>query len=116
VSGTILIRGLRVAARVGVPDEERREPQELELDLELRPRVEFESMADRVEATIDYDAVCRAVAEFAAEGEWRLIETLAAELGGMVRSRFGAEAVMVEVRKFILPQTRWVGVRWGGGD
>ena len=43
--------------------------------------------------------------------EWRLIETLAGEIADLVRREFGADSVAVEVKKLILPETRYVSVR-----
>jgi phosphoglycolate phosphatase/dihydroneopterin aldolase len=40
-----------------------------------------------------------------------LIETLADEVAGLIIAEFGALSVEVELRKFILPQTRHVAVR-----
>ena len=42
---------------------------------------------------------------------WKLIEKLAADIAALVLSDFGAEAVSVEVKKFIIPETRHVSVR-----
>lgn len=108
--GWIHVRGLKVATRIGVPDEERSEPQTLELNLAMRPVRSFGEMEDEVDRTIDYHAVSLAVEALAAKGERRLVETLADEVAELVLGRFGAAAVRVEIRKFILPQTDWVGV------
>ena len=40
-----------------------------------------------------------------------MIEKLAADIAALVLSDFGAEAVSVEVKKFIIPETRHVSVR-----
>ena len=107
----ILINGLRVGTRIGVPEEERAEVQQLEIDLRIGSATAFESMNDDIRRTIDYADVCRCVEELAAERPRALIETLAFEAGCMVVDGFGAPWVEVEIRKFILPQTRSVGVR-----
>jgi dihydroneopterin aldolase len=110
---TILIADLEVAYRVGVPDEERARPQRLLLSLEMEVPAGFGAAAagDDLLRTIDYHAVCRRLQGLGEGREWRLIETLAVEIAERVRDEFGAGRVRVEVRKFILPETRYVGVR-----
>ena len=109
-AGWIHVRGLRVMTSIGVPVEERAEPQELHLDLSMRPSRAFGEMRDEVDRTIDYHAVSLAVEALAGKGERKLIETLADEVADLVLRDFGAVSVRVEIRKFILPQTEWVGV------
>ena len=107
----ILIAGLRVKTRIGVPDEERLDEQELEFDLRIQPARAFVEMQDRLEDTIDYAKVCERVAEIASAKPRKLIETLADEIADMILNEFHARRVEVELRKFILPQTRHVAVR-----
>jgi len=42
---------------------------------------------------------------------WRLIEKLAADIAELMLTEFHPRAVTVEVRKFIIPETRYVAVR-----
>lgn len=107
----IVIKSLAVQARVGVPDEERRLPQRLLLDITLTPRAAFEELQDDIAQTADYDAAARRIAAFAAERPRRLIETLAAEIATLLLAEFSVTAVEVEIRKFILPDTEYVAVR-----
>ncbi len=108
----IWIRGLRVQTWIGVPDAERAEPQEVVLDVGIEPSLGFEAMGDEIGHTVDYDAVARRIETLAAERPRRLIETLAAETARLVVAEFSARSVTVEVRKFILPQTDHVAVRF----
>lgn len=107
---TIHVRGLEIETRIGVPEAERAVPQVLKVDLEMTPAAAFEVMVDEVGRTIDYHRVCVEVRKLAAGGERRLIETLASEIAGLVIRDFGARRVRVRIRKFILPETEWVGV------
>jgi dihydroneopterin aldolase len=107
----ILISGLRVRANIGVPDEERAEMQELEFDLHIHTTLAFEQMEDTLSKTIDYAQVCQRVSEIAAEKPRNLIETLADEVATTILAEFAALRVEVELRKFILPETRHVSVR-----
>lgn len=107
----ILISGLRVRANIGVPEKERAEIQELEFYLRIRTALAFDQMEDTLSKTIDYARVCQRVSEIAAEKPRNLIETLADEVAGKIVAEFEALSVEVELRKFILPETRHVAVR-----
>jgi FolB domain-containing protein len=107
----ILIDSLRVKTWIGVPDAERIEAQEIEIDLRIRSMRNFTEMQDDISLTVDYAAVCQRVSELARERPRRLIESLAQEIGDMILNEFGATSAEVEIRKFILPETRHVGVR-----
>jgi 7,8-dihydroneopterin aldolase/epimerase/oxygenase len=107
----ICIDSLRVRTHIGVPDEERAAGQELEIDLRIEPAIDFSGMEDDISRTIDYALVCDRIAELAAARPRNLIETLAGDIADLILRDFGARSVEVEVRKFILPQTRHVAVR-----
>lgn len=108
---TIIIQDLEVAYRVGVPDSERAVPQRLLICLELGVDLARAATSDRLEDTIDYYAVTRHLLAFGDGRSWRLIEKLAADIAESILGRFHPQSVVVEVRKFILPETRHVGVR-----
>ena len=108
----ILIDSLRVKTWIGVPDAERMEAQEIEIDIRIQPTRSFAEMQDDISLTVDYAAVCQRVSEVAAERPRRLIESLAQEICEMILKEFAATSAEVEIRKFILPETRYVAVRW----
>lgn len=107
----IRIAGLRLHTHIGVPDEERAEPQTLEADIVIRVAGRFEAMADEISATIDYAAAAARLQQLAASKPRRLIETLAAEMAECMLSEFHAAGVTVDLRKRILPETDHVAVR-----
>lgn len=98
-------------ARVGVPEEERATPQRLEICIELDRDLIAASQSDRIEETIDYHAVCQRVVGLLKQRSWKLIEALAGDLAEAIRKEFGANRVRITVKKFILPETRYVAVR-----
>ncbi|MGA3180912.1 MAG: dihydroneopterin aldolase [Verrucomicrobiota bacterium] len=104
----IAIHDLTVFLRVGVPDEERAQPQRLSLTVEMEH--DFSGLGDTLDRTIDYQAVSRRLSRFGEERSWKLIETLAVELAEMILREFHPARVTVEVKKFILPETRHVSV------
>lgn len=107
----ILISKLELRTRVGVTGEERGLPQRILASLVLEPEKGFAGINDRLDCTVDYAAVARAVTELAHSGERALVETLAEDIAAMLIHRFRLEAVEVELRKFVLPDTEFVGVR-----
>ena len=108
----IVIDSLRAKTWIGVPDAERMEAQEIEMDIRIQPRRSFAEMQDDISLTVDYAAVCQRVSELTQERPRRLIESLAQEICEMILKEFAATSAEVEIRKFILPETRYVAVRW----
>ena len=108
---TIFIEKLELLTRIGVTSEEREQPQRVTVSLLLEPRAGVSSLADCLEKTVDYTKVCVAVKEIACAGERQLIETLAEEIASELLRRFHLSAVEVEARKFVVPDTAFVGVK-----
>lgn len=109
-SDQIFIRGLKVSCHVGVPDEERAEAQELLINTTFSPFESEGSLNDNIAGTIDYYAVSVRIGEVASEKPRKLIETLAEDFAEMILSEFAVSTVTIEIEKFIMPNTRCVGV------
>lgn len=108
---TITITDLEVFYCVGVPDEERAQPQRLLLTVEMEHDFRSAATEDELGGTIDYYAVTQRLLKFGDGVHWKLIETLAVDVAQMLLEDFGPSRVSVEVKKFIIPQTRHVSVR-----
>ena len=108
---TITLVDLEVHYRVGVPDAERAQAQRLLLTVEMQRDFSRAAASDDLRETIDYYAVSRRLLTFGEDRSWKLIEKLATDIAALVLADFGAEAVSVEVKKFIIPETRYVSVR-----
>lgn len=109
-SDFITIQNLRAITRVGVPNSERGEPQEVSICLRLCPSGSLTGLGDEIGATVDYYQVSQRVLKVAADGERRLIETLAEDVATALLQDFELREVTVEIRKFILPETEYVAV------
>jgi len=110
-SDAIFVSALELSAHIGVPDEERAEPQRLTASLALVPKRDFRNLGDDLALTVDYFALTRRLRKLAAERPRKLIETLAEELAACVLKEFAVAEVEVVVRKYILPDTECVAVR-----
>lgn len=100
----IELRGLRVLARCGAGNEERATPQPLEVDLDVVADLAPAGRSDRLADTVDYGAVCRAVAQAATAAPVALLEHLAERLAAAVLDGDQrVEAVTVSVRKLRPP-------------
>jgi dihydroneopterin aldolase len=107
----IIIKELEVFMRVGVPEAERAKAQRLLVTVEMDHDFTAAAAHDRLEATIDYHAVAVRLAGFGRRRSWKLIETLAVDMAEMILREFKPKRAGIEIKKFILPQTRHVSVR-----
>lgn len=106
----ITIQDLEVLYRVGVPDSERAHPQKLLLTLELSLDLSQAASRDELSETVDYDALSQEILQFGQGRSWKLIETVADQIAGLALRREPVKAVTVEVKKFVIPQARYVSV------
>jgi phosphoglycolate phosphatase len=106
----IRINGLEVRTCIGVSDEERAQPQKLLLDVALES--DFRGLGDDIARATDYAAAAEWLRSECACREVRLLETLAESLAAGLLERFPrVSAANIEIRKFVLPETRDVSVR-----
>jgi len=106
----ITIVDLEVFFCVGVPDEERAQPQRLLITVDMSYDFSSAAVTDRVTKTIDYFEVAQKVIKFGEGRNWKLIEKVATEVADLVLNDFHPETVMVLVKKFPLPQAAHVSV------
>jgi dihydroneopterin aldolase len=106
----ISIVDIEVFYRVGVPDAERAQPQRLLLTVEMESGFSKAAKTDSIADTIDYFAVSQLLLKFGEGKSWKLVEKLAADIADAVLSEFKPQSVIVEVKKFPIPQARHVSV------
>lgn len=106
----ISIVDLEVFYCVGVPDEERARPQRLLLTVEMEFDFSAAAKSDSIADTIDYFAVSQRLLKFGEGKNWKLIEKLAADICEMILAEFRPQSVSAEVKKFVIPQARYVSV------
>lgn len=106
----IEINDFELHFKVGVPDEERAVPQKLLITIRLHTDFNAAAVADDLRHTIDYYRLTRELIEWGKQREWKLIETLASQISDWILKNFQPAKVEVQIKKFILPDTKYVGV------
>jgi len=106
----ITIVDLEVFFNVGVTDEERAKPQPLLVTVDMEFDFSSAAESDHITRTIDYSRVARQVLKYGQNRRWKLIEKLANDLADMILSKFKPQGVIVEVKKFPIPEARFVSV------
>ena len=93
------LRGLSIYTHHGVSDAEQEVGQRLEIDVSFDVPDCDAVLTDRVEDTIDYDAVADIVALAATERSYRTLERLAHVIGERLMERYGCDTVRVRAAK-----------------
>jgi 7,8-dihydroneopterin aldolase/epimerase/oxygenase len=107
----IQIRDLRVETLIGIHKRERHVAQTVSIDLEIGLPGTAVFKSDKVADTIDYEQVALKIRALAADGHYRLVETLAERIARLLLEEFGAPWVKVSVAKIgVLANARFVGV------
>ena len=109
----ITIVDLELFLCVGVTEQERARPQRLLVTVEMNRDVTSACLSDRIEETINYQEVADGLLKFGEGRSWKLIEKLADNIADWVFEHYKPQAVMVEVKKFVIPQARFVSVSVG---
>lgn len=95
----IFIHDQRVPCRVGISEDERRQPQgvivDVDLFLDLRRAAKTRDLTD----TIDYREARLLISGVASKGQFKLLETLAEEIAVLLMAKFDIHRVAVKVRK-----------------
>lgn len=108
-SADLRVHGFHVRVRLGCTEAERAFPQVVRLDLRVRSRVEAAVATDDVAHAVDYSRIAELIHARAAEGEWRLLETLAVDIGQRILPLSRAiEEVEVTVTKTIFAEASGV--------
>jgi dihydroneopterin aldolase len=107
---SVHIEQLEVFGRVGVTENERSAPQRLALTITLWPGTAFNELEDDISCTVNYSAAADAARDFVRDNSFKLIETLGDALASHLLKTFSINKLEIEVRKFVLPQAKYVAV------
>ena len=106
----IIISDLEAFYQVGVTDQERAKPQRLLISVEMLHDFKAAISSDNLGGTIDYFSVSQRLLHFGEETQWQLIETLAHDIAELILKEYKPSSVTIEVKKFVIPQARYVAV------
>ena len=106
----ITIVDLEVFYRVGISEEERAKPQRLLLTLDVKFDFSSAAVSGRIGRTIDYYEITQRLLKLGESRNWRLIESVATDVADKILSEFHPESVTIEVKKFSIPEARYVSV------
>jgi dihydroneopterin aldolase len=106
----IEIADLEVKSKIGVSEKERECFQRLLVCLRFQIEARFRDLQDGFEKTVDYASVAAAVEDIAEANKAQLLETLVSNIADGLMERFAIRRLELELKKFILPNARWVSV------
>jgi dihydroneopterin aldolase len=106
----ISIIDLEVFYHVGITEEERAKPQRLLVTVDMEYDFSSAAVSGRIGRTIDYFAVSQRLLKLGDRRKWKLIESVATDIADKILAEFRPENVTVEVKKFAIPQARYVSV------
>ncbi len=106
----LLIADLVAQARIGVFEWEQESPQPIAVDLELTIDAARAARTDDIKQAVDYGALVSAVKRLAEGKSYRLLETLAEEIAGLVLAEFNVRQAKVLVKKNALPGIGYAAV------
>ena len=95
----IRIRGLSVAARIGVHEHEQGKAQVLSIDIDVEADVLAAAKEDRLSLTEDYSELATVVQDVCASRHHRLIESLAYDIAAALLARSRVRRTLVTVHK-----------------
>ncbi len=95
----ILISDLSVRCIIGVNEEERREKQDVLINLEISADLSKAAKSDRFEDTVDYRAIKKEIVKMVEESTYHLVEALAAAIADLCLKFQGVLQVRVRVDK-----------------
>jgi dihydroneopterin aldolase len=84
----LALRGITFQCVIGVGDEERRRPQTITVDLDVRIDVDKAAASDSIQDTVDYRTLSRRLIAAGEATRFRLIEALAGHLRDVVAEEF----------------------------
>jgi len=98
-SRTVFIRGLQLAAKIGVYAHEKDRAQPIRVDVDLHVREPDDPLADSFEDVVCYNRFSRAIIDLVDAGHIGLVETLAEQICAMGLDHPLVHAIRVRIEK-----------------
>ncbi len=106
----LLIHDLATTCHLGVTEEERRNPQQVWISLELEIDAAKAARGDDAQAAIDYAQLVSAVKQLAESRPYNLLETMAEAVAALVLEQFHPPQIVVRVKKRALQGIEYAAV------
>ena len=95
----ILINDLRVRCIIGVNDEERRDKQDVVINVEISTDLSKAGKSDRFQDAVDYSKIKKRIMAMAENSRFYLVEALAEAVAGICLEHPAVSEVLVRVEK-----------------
>ncbi len=95
----VYLHGLKVECVIGVWEWERRIKQIITIDLDMGASIQRAAATDDLEDTLNYKAVAKRVIQFVGDSEFKLVETLAEKIAGILLTEFDVPWCRVRINK-----------------
>ncbi len=95
----IFLHDLRVETVIGIWEWERKIRQTVAIDLDMSADIRKAAKTDSVDDTLNYKLVAKRVQQFVGESSFKLVETLAENIAGLILDEFDVSWVRVRVNK-----------------
>ncbi len=114
MTGKIFIKDLLVRSRIGINEEEKREPQDLLINLELTADVSPAIASDNINEAIDYRPIYHGILKLAEASRFDLVEKMGSEVAHLaLRLDTRVQSVLVRIEKpHRFPFIKSVGVEF----
>lgn len=100
------IEDLQVECIIGILPQERAVPQMISVDIYVSPELSFSSMIDHIDHALDYRQLAEIVEITSVEGQFYLLEALAAEILKRVFLQFKVRWASIRIVKHkVIPKT-----------
>lgn len=109
MSSSIVLKGIQLAARCGVTETERQQPQPLLVDLIFRCHNQLAFQSDQISDTVDYGTITQRIQNIGEGQAFSLIETLAERISQALLHEFPITRLKIWVRKIRPPLRRIEG-------
>ena len=107
----IYLRDLRVDAKIGVWEWERRILQTLVIDLDFAVNIKAASNSDDLKDTIDYKAISDRIMNYVKKSDFKLLEALADNLCSTLAEEFALPWLRLKINKLgVLNGVKDVGI------
>ncbi len=95
----ILIKDLRARCIIGVNEEERREKQDVTINIVLTADLRRAAQSDRLEDAVNYRSIKKAILKLVEESSYRLLESLTEAVARLCLEQEKVRRVRVRVEK-----------------